>query len=824
MKICNGTFDAETPELADIFARWPFPLSDFQKFAIEAILKKHHVIITAHTGNGKTLAADFAITHFTKLGKKVIYTSPIKALTNQKYNTFQEKYPEIEFGIITGDTTMNPGAQCLFVTTEILRNTLFKKKWLDNNEEKKDKITLDIDINPDELGAVVFDEIHYIMDKERGPVWHESIMMLPDTVQIIGLSATIDRPWVLAEWIEQEKNREVWLCPTTVRVIPQHHYGFVTFPKSVLDKLPADKRVKFEKIYEKELLIKSPDNHFQDNTYYDITKMLRYLRENKVWIDKFFVFNQFIKYLKIKQYLPAICFVYSRKQVEIIASKINTCLFEEGSKIPSTIENECKQILMRKVSNYKEYINLPEFKRLVRCLQKGIAIHHAGMIQIFKEMVEHLFEKKYIKLLIATETFAVGVDMPAQSVIFTALQKFNGSKFRWLEPHECSQQSGRAGRRGQAEKVGRVWHLFNLFDIRNSVPDIVTYRSLLEGKPQPFTSTFKIHFNLILRLLSMESFELEDFMCKSLMSNDIAKEIKYIEDDISHFEGILNKKTEIPLRLDEKLFQRYYEIEERLPFSSKKVKKNLQREKANIEASSKFFKVEYEKFSVILRIKNDIKRKKKNLEDVKNHIQSQIKLHVKILTDNGFIQDTKITEKGLLAANIQEMHCLSMADVMEEKLFDNLEVAELAAVLSIFTSVSVKDEDSIIRSDHINAPLVVKKTIKTIKTAYNKYYDIETYNKTDFVNNYDIHYNMCELVYRWCTATNEEECYKIFEEALYYNISRGEFVKALLKINNVAHELEKLAELQSNMALLEKVKLIPDITLKSIVNNQSLYL
>ena len=167
-------------------------------------------------------------------------------------------------------------------------------------------------------------------------------------------------------------------------------------------------------------------------------------------------------------------------QVEIIANKINSCLFEEGSKIPSTIENECKQILMRKVDNYKEYINLPEFKKLMRCLQKGIAYHHAGMIQIFKEMVEHLFEKKYIKLLIATETFAVGVDMPAQSVIFTALQKYNGQKFRWLEPHECGQQSGRAGRRGQAEKIGRVWHLFNLFDIRNSVPDIITYRSLLE--------------------------------------------------------------------------------------------------------------------------------------------------------------------------------------------------------------------------------------------------------------------------------------------------------------------------------------------------------
>lgn len=824
MKICNNAFDAETAELTEIFTRWPFPLSDFQKHAIDAILKKKHVIITAHTGNGKTLAADFAITHFTGIGKKVIYTSPIKALTNQKYNTFQEKYPDIEFGIITGDTILNPGAQCIFVTTEILRNTLFKKKWLDVNEDKKNQITLDIDINPDELGAVVFDEIHYIMDKERGPVWHESIMMLPDTVQIIGLSATIDRPWVLSEWIEKEKHREVWLCPTTTRVIPQYHYGFVTFPHSVLDKLPSDKRVKFETMYEKELLIKSPDSHFQDNTYYEIKKMLNYLRENKVWIDKFFVFNQFIRYLKFKKYLPAICFVYSRKQVEIIASKINICLFDDDSKLPSTIENECKQILIQKVDNWKEYVNLPEFKRLIKCLQKGIAYHHGGMIQIFKELVEHLFEKKYIKLLIATETFAVGVDMPAQSVIFTALQKFNGKKFRWLEPHECSQQSGRAGRRGQKEKIGRVWHLFNLFDIRNSVPDVLTYRNLLEGKPQPFTSTFKIHFNLILRLLSMESFDLKEFMYKSLMSDDIIKELECLTDDIVKFEAILEKKTAIPFQVEESSLTRYFEIEEILSLSTKKAKKKLLREKSNIEESSKFFNVEYEKYVAIQNIKTSIKRKHDHFKEAKCRIQDQIKLHVNILTYNDFIADDKITEKGLIAANIQEMHCLALADVLQENPFDNLKVSELASVLSIFTSVSVKEENSIIKSDHIKAPDIVKKTIKTIKTAYNKYYDIESYNETDFVNDYDIHYNMCELIYRWCNATSEEECFKIFAEALYYNISRGEFVKAILKINNISHELSKIAELQSNMALLEKVKLIPDVTLKSIANNQSLYL
>ena len=313
-------------------------------------------------------------------------------------------------------------------------------------------------------------------------------------------------------------------------------------------------------------------------------------------------------------------------------------------------------------------------------------------------------------------------------------------------------------------------------------------------------------------------------MCKSLMSNDINKEIKYLEEDIKHFENILQIKTTMPLRIDESILQRLYEIEEALSLSSKKKRKQLTREKANIESSSKFLKTEYEKFSLIIGIRNDIKNKKQHLENVKTRVMRQIELHVQILTDNGFIHDSKITEKGLIAANIQEMHCLALADVLQEKLLDDLEVAELVAVLSIFTSVSVKEADSIIKSEHIKAPVNVKKIIKIIKTSYNKYYDLESFHKTDFVNNYDIHYNMCELVYRWCKATDEQECYKIFEEALYYNISRGEFVKAMLKINNVAHELEKLAELQSNMALLAKVKLIPDITLKSIANNQSLYL
>jgi superfamily II RNA helicase len=824
MRICKDVFNDETTELTEIFSRWPFVLSDFQKFAINGIRQGKHVIITAHTGNGKTLPADFAIYYFTNLGKKVIYTSPIKALTNQKFHTFQAKYPNISFGIITGDITMNPGAQCLFVTTEILRNTLFKKKWLDANDEIKDQITLDIDINPDELGAVVFDEIHYIMDKDRGSVWHESIMMLPNTVQIIGLSATIDKPTVLAQWIENMKNREVWLCPTAKRVIPQQHYGFLTFPKSTLNKMPSDIRDKFENLYEKELLIKEPNAPFIDSTYYDIRKILKYLNDNKVWIDKFFVLNQFIKYLKNKNYLPAICFVYSRKQVEEIANKINICLFEEGSKIPSIIEKECKQILISKVANYKEYINLPEFKSLMKNLEKGIAIHHAGMIQIFKEMVEYLFEKKYIKLLIATETFAVGVDMPAQSVIFTSLQKYNGDKYRYLEPHECSQQSGRAGRRGQKEKIGRVWHLFNLFDIRNGVPDINTYRDLLEGSPQPFTSTFRIHYNLILRLMSTESCNLETFMKKSLMSNAIEKEHFAIQGDLLKLKDAYNKKLLTTFTVDMDTLNKYHELESKLEMATNKISKQIIRQMSNIKESSKFFLKDYEKYKNIKNLEFNIIEKEKTLKNIKSYIETEINLHVNILTDNDFIKDNILTEKGVLAGNIQEMHCLAMADILNGHLLDDLTVGELASVLSIFTNVSVKQEDSIVNVHDIKCPDNVKNIISKIRKLYNKYYDIESYNQTAFANNYEIHYNMCEFIYRWCTASDEKECYGIFDEALYYNISRGEFIKAMLKINNVANELVKLAEIQSNMKLLEKIKLIPDITLKSIATNQSLYL
>jgi antiviral helicase SKI2 len=234
VKICPNTYPVSNEDkYSEYFDKYPFLLSSFQKFAIEAIVEGNHILVTAHTGSGKTLPAEFAIEHFVSKGKKVIYTSPIKALSNQKFYEFTQKFPNISFGILTGDIKTNPEADVLIMTTEILMNTLYAKN-------RKDDITTCINKNTsltmfemdfeNELACVVFDEIHYINDVDRGRVWEETIMMLPQHIQMVMLSATLDSPEKFALWCETRgqttntSNKIVYLTTTYERVVPLTHY------------------------------------------------------------------------------------------------------------------------------------------------------------------------------------------------------------------------------------------------------------------------------------------------------------------------------------------------------------------------------------------------------------------------------------------------------------------------------------------------------------------------------------------------------------------------------------------------------------------------
>ena len=836
MKIVDEQFPQELEaKFADVFAKWPFPLSNFQKWAIYSAHSNYDTLVCAPTGSGKTLPADFIIDHITSRGKKVIYTTPIKALSNDKLAEMTEKFPHISFGLLTGDNKFNPEAQVLIMTTEIYLNTLLKLLFMKSQEDyDPKKLSLDFNMNIDEeLGFVIHDEIHYINDRDRGHIWEKAIMNQPKHIPYIGLSATIASPERLCEWSQHPKkaNRgEIYLCVDKVRNVPIEHCAFITIPESNY------KNLKDQSTFEncnKLVTLKYQDNPFEEENYNKLKNTLKYIYDHKIQIKDSFVFNKVIEYLKANNLLPGLVFVFSRKQCHVWSKMIQKSLFEEGSKIPSIIEKEAKQILIKKLPNWKEYVALPEFRVIVKLLEKGIAVHHSGVTPVFREMIEILYRKQYIKLLIATETFAIGVNVAIKSVVYTGLQKYDGKRFRFVYSHEYAQGAGRAGRRGKDTK-GTVIHLLNIFDRRNSLPDPKTYRSMLSGRPEHLKSKFCIDFKLIISMLATGNTNFVDYVNSSMLSNEISNQLTRLEQENNDFTEQLKKKESgfQYMRTPREVLEEYHKDKTDCEMAARKKKKILQRKISNVEASYKGFADDYKKYLEYLDFKNFLATNEKSYKNTKSYVSNEISLHSQILKENNFIDGEIVdndysnlvsTVKGMMAANIHEMHPLACIDILSENYLDDLTVEELVSVLSIFTPIRISEEEAYVDVSHTNVNDTIKDTVKLWKKQLNKYYDIETKYQTNFTDSYDIHYDMCEFMYKWCFAENEAQCRVIYEEAKKYNIYMGEFVKAILKIVNICNELEKAAIVQENMKLTHTLSLVRDKVLKSVATNQSLY-
>ena len=830
------------------FGSWKFELSDFQKYAIEGITLGNNIIITAHTGSGKTLPAEFLMRYIKDLNKKLIYTAPIKALSNEKYWDFQKKFPEISFGLITGDAKFNPEADVLIMTTECLANTLYQMTMIEKGSIEKSQINLlfEMDIY-NELGAVVFDEIHYINDDDRGHVWEESIMMLPKQVQILGLSATMNNPQKFCSWIENIKEKPVWLCPNKKRVVPLKHYHYITVAKSTLEKFPQEIKNYIENndFYENTILIK--DKSFNEFTYEKIIKVVKFFQKNNVWIDLKFVLNRIVHTMKIKNMLPAITFVFSQKKCELYASQINQVLFEEGSKIPSIIADECKKTMM-KLPNYKEYIQLPEYKKIVKLLEKGIAYHHAGVTGVFREMIELLFSKGYIKLLFATETFSVGINMPTRTVVFTSMKKYSDKGFRWLKSHEYTQMAGRAGRRG-IDILGNVIHLTNFYAI-NDFPYSQTMREILSGKPSSMVSKFKINANIILKLISVDSRDFLNFINNSMISDSINKQkLTYTEiiDSLmikknNMFNNLVNLRTPI------ETIKQYIDLEKIFNNSSRKKRTKIDREMNMLKQAHKSFTKDYDYYNSYLNIQNQILKQRKDLKNLNSYVQNEINLIIKMLISNNFIiahreQKTEmitmynpiethiitytLTEKGKMACNINELHPLAISNILDSKILNKLEPIEIASVLSIFTNMKLSEENSVLDKNNLYISKRAIDTIQEIERQHHHFYDIQLMHKMeDLQSSYleNIHYNMCDFIKEWWLADDANKCYKTVEKMKSYGVSLGKIIKALLKLSNIIDEIEKACLIQNNFELIEKIREIPKNTLKFIATNQSLYL
>jgi hypothetical protein len=821
VKVCSYNYpkDRET-EYKQHYDNYTYELHDFQKWAIEAIVTDNHVLVCCPTGSGKTLPGEFALNFFHSKGKRTIYTSPIKALSNEKFYNFTQKYPHLSVGLITGDIKTNPDADILIMTTEILLNKLYQTKSSSNSTNSSVSFEMDIE---NELGCVIFDEIHMINDENRGHVWEQTIMMLPRQIQMVGLSATLDDPEKFAYWLEtrgdivNKDSKQVFLTRKQMRAVPLIHYSFISVHNGI-NKVIKDKAAQEEirNATNKPFIIQDEKNIFNDAQYQSNTKLLKLFEKHEIRVKRQHILNKVTEYLVQQEMLPALCYVFSRKQLEKCAQELTTNLLEFDSKVPYIVDHECEKII-RKLPNYQEYLHLPEYVNLVKLLRKGVGIHHAGLMPILREMVELLFARGFIKVLFCTETMSVGINLPVKTTIFTDVNKFNGEINRMLYSHEYTQAAGRAGRLG-LDKVGHVIHLNNLF--RNV--DHISYKTMMNGKPQKLTSKFKISYNLLLNLLDIGDTNLVSFASRSMSTGDIDNQLQAIYYKMTELQTAHDNASHYS-RTPRHILEDYMRIQDNSEMFSNKKKKEVERVYRQMEYDYKFLKQDLISYKKVSEREKEIQNLQKEMDQLNNYYNSGVERVLELLKEDGFIEDqTTLTLKGKIAAHLRETHCLIFANLIYENQLDHLSSAQLVALFSCFTNISVQEDLKALvprTKDQAVKNLVVK-----INDEYNRFQDNELKRNITSGMDYSIHYDLLEYTNEWCNASDVESCKFLLQKiGREKEIFLGEFVKALLKINNISCEMEKIAEMTGNIAFLSKLKEIQGLTLKYVVTNQSLY-
>ena len=540
----------------DMARTWPFELDTFQKEAVYHLENGDSVFVAAHTSAGKTVVAEYAIALAAKHMTKAVYTSPIKALSNQKFRDFRHEFDDV--GILTGDVQINPEASCLIMTTEILRSMLYRGADLIRDVE-----------------YVIFDEVHYVNDLERGVVWEEVIIMLPEHVTLVLLSATVPNTYEFASWVGRTKKKDIYVISTPKRPVPLEHYLWAD--KAMHKIVDADKKFLDQgwkaaniAMSGKEKLLpiggaqgtsnqrggpaprgghgqgqrggpqqgnqqrggaqqrgRGTPHRGQGN----IARTGRgggrttAAQDRNVWVH-------LVQHLKKHNLLPACIFVFSKKRCEENADALSNLDFCTASEKSAT-----HMIIERSIARLKpEDRVLPQIRRLRELLARGIAVHHGGLLPIVKEVVEILFAKTLVKVLFATETFAMGLNLPTRTVVFSGFRKHDGRSFRDLLPGEYTQMAGRAGRRG-LDPVGSV---IIVTQGSEEAPPAATLKQMILGDPTKLRSQFRLTYNMILNLLRVEALKIEEMIKRSFSENatqallpEQEKQVKVSEADLA---------------------------------------------------------------------------------------------------------------------------------------------------------------------------------------------------------------------------------------------------------------------------------------------------
>lgn len=835
----------------------PYEPDTFQKQAFYFLASHKSVFVSAHTSSGKTLVAEYAIIKSIVNSTRTIYTSPIKALSNQKFNDFKQKYENV--GIITGDVQVNTTAQCLIMTTEILRNLLYKNSEIF-----------------DEIEYVVFDEVHYVNDPGRGVVWEEVLIMLPKRITLVLLSATIPNGLEFSEWIGRTRQSCIYVISTDKRPVPLEFAFYCNSEAFVLEAQTN----------------KPKPSNFP-------SKLPTISKKLKIGNDRFRILD-LANFISNRRLVPVIFFCFSKKACNAYGRTL-----ENLSLASPQDKKKINEFIDEAISGLREEDQLlPQIQTMRMQASKGIAVHHSGLLPLVRECIEILFSQNLIKILVATETFAVGVNMPAKCCVFLGLTKIDNGRYRMLTGGEFIQMSGRAGRRGM-DRVGTVI-IANIH-----IPSIEAIKSLVNGTADNLKSRFRLSFSLILTAIR-NKIEVEELMKKSFCENQVQKDLwtgmrrltlleskpkfeckecidifqlldclkelytdtsgtfgklvkagdKLVLKDcsiarcIKRVDGQIYVENTSECMWDSGLFSKRAENTE--IFDTKEYPK-LPPTLCNELLGTRTIKecdvlwimhessclvgcdgLPLEYASRLIELNNAVKfilhsksikcpkfeshyyeaiRHKQNEEQAATirckysresmiHIDEYF-LRLGLLKKHGYVDENGITLKGKAAAEIRTVNEIVTTNLIFKKAFDNFTAEEIATVFSAMISEEELDEDNKIMEE-------IADKIEILDEEFSAYE--EELSRMGIPMEKKAMHGMTNAVFGWC-------CGKPFRWIVdEYGIQEGAFVRLILRLDECCREMVNVAQLIGDKELEEKVLKASELIKRDVVFTPSLYI
>ena len=749
------------PLTTQFINQFDFGFDEFQILACHAVEDGKGVLVAAPTGAGKTVVGEFAAFSALAIGKKCFYTTPIKALSNQKFQEFVDRFGEERVGLLTGDTNINSEAEILVMTTEVLRNMLYA-----NSSTLKN------------LGSVVMDEVHYLADKSRGAVWEEVLIHLMESVQVISLSATVSNAEEFGDWLGEVRGATEVIV-SEVRPIPL--YQHVLIGDRLVDLFREQGRINPEILgLEREALrhVRAP----------------RHRRERFGESDNRLTRPDIIEKLQRENLLPAITFIFSRAGCD---AAVKQCL-AAGIKLTNTEERlEIIETASKYTQNLaEEDLEVLGYRDWLIALERGIAAHHAGLLPSFKGAVEELFKRGLVKAVFATETLALGINMPARTVVLEKLTKWNGEAHVPITPGEYTQLTGRAGRRGIDIEGNAVvqW---------SPTVDSATAAGLASTRTYPlrssFTPTYNMSINLIARFgrerahgsleSSFAQFQADravvGLVRQIRKNNSAAAELEEsaqchlgnfsdysrIRIDIKELERLLSKRDS-RRSIDQR--QRV-KLENELDGMRRALRQHSCHSCNDRETHARFA----EKADRLNRESEGLRARVENRTHVISKTFDRI---CDVLTHLGYIEGEKPLEQGKILAKIFAESDLLLTESIRRGVFEGLSPTELLSVASamIYQGRSSEPYSPKMPNENVTQALVAVSRIWIELEAIENEFDVKTQREPDF--------GFCYASFRWANGNSLSSVLKGTEMTV------GDFVRSIKQLIDLLTQIGGAAE------------------------------